>query len=56
MRTASTMNWPEMAVFWDVTPCNLMYVGQVGTHHVIGCYIPEDSHLHTGRSENLKSR
>jgi hypothetical protein len=50
-----------MAVFWDVVPCTLLEINQ----HSRDAYclrnqdddrnIPEDSHLHIRRRENLKS-
>jgi hypothetical protein len=51
-----------MAVFWDVAPCRLAEVASVNTSETsVNFYqttlhnIPEDSHLHTRRRENLKS-
>jgi hypothetical protein len=56
----------EMAVFWDVSPCSLVMIAlmmkaestsetSVIIYQTTRCNIPEDSHLHTRRSENLKS-
>jgi hypothetical protein len=57
-----------MAVFWDVAPCSMMEIdrrfrGAYCLHHLDDeSYqtgrrnIPEDSHLHTRRRENLKSQ
>jgi hypothetical protein len=37
----------EMAVFWDAA--------QYRIYQITRCYIPEDSHLHTLRREDLQS-
>jgi hypothetical protein len=48
-----------MTFFWDVAPCSLVDIDR----HFRGAYclyhqgdaLPEDSHFHTCRRENLKS-
>jgi hypothetical protein len=58
----------KMTVFWDVAPCSLVETGRHfscpddgGSKYLwnigqfLPDYIPEDSHLHTCRRENLKS-
>jgi hypothetical protein len=60
----------KMVVVWDVSPCSLVDTDRriilmteavrssetsVNMYQNTGCNIPEDSHLHTRRGENLKS-
>jgi hypothetical protein len=55
----------KMTVFWDVAPCTLVVTDvlevraasiiRVNFYHTTRRNIPEDSHLHTRRRENLKS-
>jgi hypothetical protein len=54
-----------MTVFWEAAPCSLVEIPlsrRLGSKHLwndgqfIQRNIPEDSHLHTRRRENLKSR
>jgi hypothetical protein len=44
-----------MAVFWDVAPCSLVGTDRRFRGVTARRNIPEDSHLHTYRRENLKS-
>jgi hypothetical protein len=41
----------KMTAFWDDAPCSLLKFYQTTRHYISG-----DSHLHTRRRENLKSR
>jgi hypothetical protein len=58
----------KMAIFWDVAPCSLAIalmmeaistsetsVSQSASIYRLHGNIPEDSHIHTCRRENLKS-
>jgi hypothetical protein len=49
----------KMAVFWDVEPCSLAVSSSersVNIYQTTRRNIPEDSHLHTRRRENLNSQ